>query len=318
MNNEPPSSPPPQTGAQTAGTETRSSLKDRFRLLLRRAQGRPTIEEAVETLREEAPDVGTVTENSGAAPLQQGLLANVLSLQEKTVGDCMTPRADILAIDADTEFQELVAHLSREGHTRLPVYRGRLDDVIGMVHLKDVFKCLAEGRACALKDLVREVLFVPTAMPVGRLLMLMKQKRQHLAMVVDEFGGIDGLVTFEDLVEEIFGEIEDEHDETARPQLVKRTDDSWIADARTPIEIVARETGLPLLDEMGEIDTLGGLVFALAGRIPTRGEIVRHPSGVLFEIIETDQKRIRRLLIRNLPPLRLVESPEPRSQNSRA
>ncbi len=257
---------------------------------------RPTLQQAVETLIHDAPPVDAAQQSG--VPLTPGLIANVLSLREKTVSDCLTPRADIIAIEIATPLSEVVQLFVHEAHTRVPVYRGRLDDVVGMVHMKDVFRCLAENSDCKLKDLLREVLFVPAAMPVGRLLLMMKQKRQHLAMVVDEFGGIDGLVTFEDLLEEIIGEVEDEHDDADVPLIVARPDGTWLAEARAPLETLADFFGTALGDLDDNVDTLGGLVFSLAGRIPARGEIVRHPGGLLFEIVEADAKRIRRVIIR--------------------
>ncbi|HEV7370144.1 hemolysin family protein [Arenibaculum sp.] len=254
---------------------------------------RDTIEELIEERRE--------TEGSIAAD-ERVLLANILKLRDTTVVDAMVPRADIVAVDAAITLPDLIEKMASEAHSRLPVYRETLDDVIGFVHIKDVLACVAEKKPFRMADIVRDVLIVAPSMPVLDLLLQMRQTRQHIALVVDEFGGIDGLVTIEDLVEEIVGEIEDEHDEEEPPLLVNRPDGTLLADARLPIEEFIEQVG-PILDqeEMDDVDTLGGLVFALAGRVPTRGELLKHPSGLEFEVVEADPRRIKRLRVRNLP-----------------
>lgn len=254
---------------------------------------RDTIEELIEERRE--------TEGSIAAD-ERVLLANILKLRDTTVVDAMVPRADIVAVDSAITLADLIEKMASEAHSRLPVYRETLDDVIGFVHIKDVLACVAEKKPFRMADIVRDVLIVAPSMPVLDLLLQMRQTRQHIALVVDEFGGIDGLVTIEDLVEEIVGEIEDEHDEDEPPLLVNRPDGTLLADARLPIEEFIEQVG-PILDqeEMDDVDTLGGLVFALAGRVPTRGELLKHPSGLEFEVVEADPRRIKRLRVRNLP-----------------
>jgi len=196
--------------------------------------------------------------------------------------------------------------MTRLGHSRIPVYRETLDDAIGMVHIKDVLAWRGEEESFELAKIVRRVLFVAPSMRVLELLLEMRVKRSHMALVVDEFGGVDGLVTIEDLVEEIVGEIEDEHDHDREPNLVRRPDGAIDADARAEIERLESEFG-PILseDEREDIDTLGGLVFSLAGRVPIRGELIRHPSGVEFEVLEADPRRIRRLRVRG-PEIALV------------
>lgn len=254
---------------------------------------RDTIEELIEERRE--------TEGSIAAD-ERVLLGNILKLRDTTVVDAMVPRADIVAVDATVALSDLIEKMASEAHSRLPVYRETLDDVIGFVHIKDVLACIAEKKPFRMADIVREVLIVAPSMPVLDLLLQMRQTRQHIALVVDEFGGIDGLVTIEDLVEEIVGEIEDEHDEDEPPRLENRPDGTLLADARLPIEDFIEQVG-PILEqeEMDDIDTLGGLVFGLAGRVPTRGELLKHPSGLEFEVVDADPRRIKRLRVRNLP-----------------
>jgi CBS domain containing-hemolysin-like protein len=215
----------------------------------------------------------------------------------------MVPRVDVVAIDSEAPFDELVKRLVESGHSRLPVYRESLDDVIGYVHVKDVLAPVAEHRPARLARLLRKVLFVAPSLPIVDLLVQMRQARTHLAMVVDEFGGIDGLVTIEDLIEEIVGEIEDEHDTDAPPALSERPDGSVVADARMPIEGVEEQLATPLRagDGLEDVDTLGGLVFALAGRVPKRGEVIAHPGGIEFEVLDADPHRIKRLRLRGLP-----------------
>jgi magnesium and cobalt transporter len=185
----------------------------------------------------------------------------------------------------------------------MPVFRDTLDDVIGMVHIKDVMAYRDDSAQFKLSEIVRRLLFVAPTMPILELLLQMRASRTHMALVVDEFGGIDGLITIEDLVEEIVGEIEDEHDADDAPTLVERSDGSFDIDARLPIPEFEQRMGAVLTDEErdDDIDTLGGLVFAIAGRVPGRGEVIRHESGIEFEILEADPRRIKRLRI-NGPP----------------
>ncbi len=235
-------------------------------------------------------------------PHERVLLANVLKFRTLTAEDVCVPRADIVAVEAGVTQDELIGTFVAQQHSRLPVYRETLDDVIGMVHIKDVMAGMVAGRAFELRSILRKVLFVAPSMRVLDLLMEMRRTRLHMALVVDEFGGVDGLVTIEDLVEEIVGEIEDEHDVEEGPKLVPADDGTLLADARATIEEFESRVGLVLSDEeREEIDTLGGLVFALAGRVPGRGELVFHPSGLEFEVLEADPRRVKRVRVRNLP-----------------
>jgi len=239
------------------------------------------------------------------APDERFLLKNILALHDKTAEDVMVPRADIIAVDVETPLDALIDLMSEKAHSRVPVYRGTLDDTIGIVHIKDVLPRSRAAGDVKLTQFVRKVLFAAPSMPVLDLLAQMRDTRIHLALVVDEYGGIDGLVTIEDLVEEIVGEIEDEHDETERPRLRAEVDGMLVADARATIEEFEARYGPVLSDEEREdVDTLGGLVFSLAGRVPGRGEIVRHGSGLEFEVVEADPRRVYLLRIRNLPPAR--------------
>ncbi|MBH90004.1 MAG: magnesium/cobalt efflux protein [Magnetovibrio sp.] len=229
------------------------------------------------------------------------LLANILELKDRTIHDVMVPRADIISVDSDINLSDVIKIITCEGHSRIPVFRGSLDDAIGMIHIKDVLAWHGRDSEFSLRDIVRKVLFVPPSMQVLELLLEMRATRCHMALVVDEYGGIDGLVTIEDLVEEIVGEIEDEHDRTEEPTMVEDLNGTLIADARVTIETLEERLGVLLSEEEREdIDTLGGLVFSLTGRVPIRGELISHPSGLEFEILDADPRRIKRLRLREI------------------
>lgn len=286
------------------GAEDQHSLGHLFRGWLRsaiRGRGDNTLRDTIEELIED-DDEG----ESSMAAGERTLLANILKLRDRTVVDVMVPRADIVGIDVDTPLPALIQRMSDEAHSRLPVYRETLDDVVGMVHIKDVLACVASQKAVELKAIVRDVSIVAPSMPVLDLLLQMRQTRQHMALVVDEFGGIDGLVTIEDLVEEIVGEIEDEHDDEAA--LIKlQPDGTFLADARTPmdevLEVLGPSFAPPELTE--EVDSLGGLVVTLAARVPRAGEMVATPGDFRIEVIEADPRRVKQLRI--IPP---PETPE--------
>ena len=282
------------------GAEDQHSLGHLFKGWLRTVLGGRDDNTLRETIKELIEEQDSEEGSMGAG--ERALLANILKLRDRSVADVMVPRADIAAVEVDTSMAALVHRMADEAHSRLPVYRETLDDVVGMVHIKDVIAAVAGHKPVELKDIVRDLTIVAPSMPVVDLLVQMRQKRQHMALVVDEFGGIDGLVTIEDLVEEIVGEIEDEHDEQTSPRLVERPDGSIIADARVSIEDFEERVGPVLTEEEREdIDTLGGLVVSLAGRVPGRGEMLKHPSGLEFEIVEADPRRIKRLRVRNAP-----------------
>jgi CBS domain containing-hemolysin-like protein len=272
--------------------------------MLRRKEAesiRDQVEELIE--RQEAPhEAGAPAGNvSGLDAEERALLGNVLRLRNITAYDVMVPRADIMAIPESHSLSESIALIQTEGHSRYPVYRDGLDDIIGMVHIKDVFAAIGkEEKAFALGAILRRPLFVVPSIPVLDLLLQMRQARVHMALVVDEYGGIDGLITIEDLVETIVGDISDEHDEIEAQQITERPDGALDLDARTPIAAFEEKLGNVLTDEerAADIDTVGGLVFTLAGRVPAKGELVSHPSGLEFRILEADPRRIRRLRVR--------------------
>ena len=230
------------------------------------------------------------------------LLGNVLRLRDVTTQDVMVPRADIVAVDVRTDIKTLIDIFTESGHSRLPVFRRTLDDVIGMVHHKDVLHYAHQGQSLSLSHLIRRVLFVSPSMRALDLLLEMRLKRIHMALVVDEFGGIDGLATIEDVVEQIVGEINDEHDTDPDPDLKVGEDGMIMADGRTLISRFEELVGPVLSDEeREEVDTLGGLVFSLAGRVPARGEVIVHPAGMEFEIVEADPRRVKRMRVKPPP-----------------
>jgi CBS domain containing-hemolysin-like protein len=257
---------------------------------------RVAIEELIEEHREDADgDEGAINAD------EHLLIGNVLKLRDVTVADIMVPRAEIVAIEASAAREEIVDLISREAHSRIPIYRETLDDVVGMIHIKDVLARYASDAPFDLKDIIRKILFVSPTMRILDLLLEMRLARVHMGLVVDEFGGVDGLVTIEDVVEEIVGDIQDEHD-VEDVDMIDRPDGSIIASARTEIDDFEDRVGAVLTDDEREsIDTLGGLVAHVAGHVPSRGEVIRHSSGIEFEVIDADPRRVKRLRLRRLP-----------------
>ena len=256
------------------------------------------------SLRDELEEL--IEEHGEAEPIdpeERAILTNILRLHEVAAADIMVPRIDIVALPVDMPFAEAAKRMAEHGHSRLPLYRETLDDVVGVLHIKDLLPHVAAGTPVALDKIARKALFAAPTLPVLELLKQMRASRIHLALVVDEFGGVDGLITIEDVIEEIVGEIEDEHHEVARPRVVARPDGTLIADARAPLSELAARVNVPLLppDRAEGIDTLGGLVFALAGRVPGRGEMIQHPAGFSLEVLEADPRRVKRLRIKGLP-----------------
>ncbi|MEZ5840301.1 MAG: hemolysin family protein [Hyphomicrobiales bacterium] len=282
------------------------------------------------TLRASLEDVLADEGTSGDvfSPEERAMLRNILRLREMRVEDVMVPRADIDAVEHAMPLGELLKAFRDSGHSRMPVYRDTLDDPIGMVHIKDLMAYVTvtaaapvegEGarrrrkqpsdldlkqvdlaRPLAELELVRPVLFVPPSMPATDLLAKMQATRTQMALVIDEYGGTDGLASLEDVVETVVGDIEDEHDDVEGPMIVAASEGVYVADARAPLEEVAEIIGVDsLVGEYGEdVDTLGGLVFTLVGRVPVRGEIIAFRDGLEFEVTDADPRRIKRLRIR--------------------
>jgi magnesium and cobalt transporter len=250
-------------------------------------------------------------ETPGLNPQERALIANVLRLRGSTADDVMVPRPDIIAMKMDVTLDQAVALLRREGHSRLPVYREALDDIVGMVHLKDVFAYTGPAAEFSVEKILRKPLMVAPQISVLDLLLQMRQTHTHLALVVDEYGGIDGLVTIEDLVETIVGDISDEHDEIEGPMLTERPDGTLDLNARLTVEEFEEKLG-PVLSEDerdADIETVGGLVFNLAGRVPAKGEVIAHGSGIEFLVLDADARRIRRLRVRRLATAEGADAP---------
>jgi CBS domain containing-hemolysin-like protein len=254
----------------------------------------PTLREEIEDAIDEAEDSRPVA--GDLSPAERQMLRNMLHFGEQTAGDICVTRGDIMAVPSSISFDDLVRAFADAGHSRLPVYGESLDDVIGMIHIKDVFVANVDAsRDRSMDALMREPLFVPESMGVIELLARMRQQRIHLGIVVDEFGGTEGLVTIEDVVEEIVGDIEDEHDEAEAGMLTMIDDGVWEADARLELDELAQAVDPRLSSKEDEVDTVGGLVFLLAGHIPAKGECVRHPSGWTIEALDSDPRRIIRV-----------------------
>ena len=288
-------------------TKAAPSLLKRLSQLLRGDATAAAIRESLEEAIEESE-----RPNADLTPQERLMLANLLKVGGLRVEDVMVPRADIVAADETMKLADLVALFREAQHSRLPLYRETLDDPTGLVHIKDVLALiepvgdgLFRWSAGSIAQIKRPLLFVPHSMPVLDLLVKMQSTHMQLALVIDEYGGTDGLVSIEDLIEEIVGDIADEHDEE---EAAIRADPSgsFVADARIDLEDFKAQTGLDLgaavdAEDMEDVDTLGGLVIMLLGRVPPRGEIVEHPAGYEFEVLEADPRRIKKLRIR--PPL---------------
>lgn len=262
------------------------------------------LREALEDYIEHEDTHNGADERQSAIRSQERLLiSNILELRDLTVEDVMIPRVDICSIDADISQDRLFELLSEKQFSRFPVYSETLDNVLGTVHIKDIIAALAKRQTINVRELAREVPIIAPSMLVLDLLLMMKQRRRHMALVIDEYGGIDGLVTIGDVIEAILGEVDDEYDLAEDPKLTE-VGAGVLADGRVDIDVFEERYGKILSEtEREDNDTLGGLVFALAGRVPARGEIVTHPSGMMFEILDADMRRVNRVLIKNIQAL---------------
>jgi magnesium and cobalt transporter len=292
MNNSTSSDPIDQADSRQGNSGARN-FSSWLRRILGMRNGENTARDTLEELIEEREEAELPIDAE-----EKVLLANILELRGQTVFDVMVPRVDIVAVDVKTSLFDLINVVTKKAHSRVPIYRDNLDHVTGMVHIKDVLVWRGEDDVFSLPKILRKVLFVSPSMQVLELLLEMRAKRTHMAMVVDEFGGVDGLVTIEDLVEEIVGEIEDEHDRTDEPELVQRPDGSVDADARAALEELQNVLAPIMGDEEWEdSQTLGGLVIDLAGRVPIRGELITHASGIEFQILDADPRRVKRVRV---------------------
>jgi CBS domain containing-hemolysin-like protein len=270
----------------------------------------------IDRFRRVEPEPPTPQEEA-AADATDELVSQARAFEELNVDDVMKPRADIVAISRSCTFAEIVDRFVEAEHSRMPVYKDTLDEPVGVVHVKDIFKLLAQKTRKpkpadkvlqTRRNLVREVLYVPGAMPTADLLALMRSRRTHMALVIDEFGGTDGLVTLEDLLEKLVGDISDEHDEDDDDGIAPIAEDGggWVADGRAPLQELEAALGKgvdlapPDLDE--EIETVAGLVNALAGRVPQKRETIPHPGGYLIEVLSADPRRVKRVRVRRTGP----------------
>lgn len=260
---------------------------------------RESLEEVIEESERESPAL---------SQQERVMFANLLKFGELKVRDVMVPRAEIIAVDQDTGLADLLKLFREAQHSRLPVYRETLDDPTGLIHLKDVLGLMElspDGAYCLsprarMSGLIRPILFAPPSQRALDLLLKMQATHTHLALVVDEYGGTDGLVSIEDIIEEIVGDIADEHDEEAA--VLKPDGEGFIADARMDLDDFRDQTGHDFaVEEEDQIDSLGGLVTSLLGRVPQRGEIVTHPDGSEFQVLDADPRRVRRLRVRFAP-----------------
>ena len=297
--------------------DARSSEPDR-RLLWNRIRAffdgeseqslRAQIEEAIDEHEEDACDEdGKGNGNGDLSQIERQMLRNLLHFSEHDADDVAVPRGEIIAISRDAKWEDMVAVFAEHGHSRVPVYADSLDHVVGMMHIKDVFSVLVSGKPppADWTSLVRQPLYVPQARGALDVLADMRARRVHLAIVVDEYSGTDGLITIEDLVEEIVGEIEDEHDDAPVDQLVSLPDGVWEADARVELDDVAQRIDPDLARIEGQVDTLGGMAFVLAEQVPTTGTILEHHSGWRLEIIAGDARHVERLRLH--PPRTMAQ-----------
>lgn len=304
---------PSSSGQHTATHETPSEsggIWRGIRTLLFGDDQEETLRDRIEEAIDEHEEEGGKAPAGDLAPIERQMLKNLLHFGERDAGDMGVPRADIIAVEETTSFADLVALFAEAGHSRLPVYRDELDTIIGMVHIKDVFAILATGapQPGSIAELIRQPLYVPQAMGALDLLAQMRSSRTHLAVVLDEYSGTEGLITIEDLIEEIVGEIEDEHDDAPTALLVPIDGGGWDADARAELEDVAETVDERLGEVEEDVDTLGGLAFVLAGHVPAPGECLAHPSGWTLEVTAADSRKVTRLRLH--PPKKLAESEE--------
>ncbi len=291
--------PAPLTDEASSPRTWLAILRRPITALLRRGEA-TDLRESFEDLIEASTEDEDIDENQGLDTQQRLLIGNILRLRERLAEDIAIPRADIVAAAMDATATQILNLALEKGHSRLPVYDGSLDKIVGLVHVRDLIPYKGTKRPFSLKKVMRAPLYVSPGKPVLDLLFQMQAARTHMALMVDEFGGVDGLITIEDALEQIVGDIEDEHDQADKPDIRQRDDGTWMVDARFPLAALETDhLGAFLTEEDREedVDTIGGLVFHLAGRVPARGEIIGHESGLSFRVTQADARRIRRLII---------------------
>jgi CBS domain containing-hemolysin-like protein len=290
-----------------------SGLLAGLKSLLFGGNNEPTLREQIEDVIDDAEDEEEAhpksKKNGDLSPIERKMMRNLLHFGEKTVDDVAVPRGEIIAVPETATFEELVSIIADAGHSRIPVYRESLDEVVGMILIKDVYAVMAEGRAePAISELIRQPLYVPQSMGALALLAEMRAKRTHLAIVIDEYSGTEGLVTFEDLVEEIVGEVEDEHDDEPEPLIVAGENGCWEVDARAELEDVGEIIDERLAEVEEDVDTIGGLSVVLNEHVPPVGTILQHSSGWRIEVTEADERRVHHLRLH--PPVEMdLEAP---------
>lgn len=295
--------------SQHGDADSSGGLLKAIRRLFENGEAEPTLREQLEDAIDEHEDEqatgAEVPAKGDLSPLEVTMVRNLLHFSEHDADDVAIPRSEIVAVSADATWDELVAQFAEHGHSRMPVYRDTLDQVVGMVHIRDVFTIIATGLTPPedWTTLMRQPLYVPQARGALDVLADMRTHRTHLAIVVDEFSGTDGIITIEDLVEEIVGDIEDEHDEAPVALITDIGDGMWDADARAELDDVADIVGDRRLAEVEEaVDTLGGLAFVLAGQVPQTGTILAHPSGWRIEVTAGDETHVTRLRLHQPEP----------------
>ncbi|OCC22838.1 magnesium/cobalt efflux protein [Croceicoccus estronivorus] len=299
--------PESRQGDSTGDADSRHSL---WRVIRRFFEGeggdqslRAQIEEAIDEHEEEHSETSAAGRNGDLSPVELQMLRNLLHFSEHDADDVAIPRGEIIAVSADASWDDLVASFAEHGHSRMPVYRDTLDSVIGMIHVKDIFTYLAKGTPppSDWTILMRQPLYVPQSRGALDVLADMRSRRIHLAVVVDEYSGVDGIITIEDLVEEIVGDIEDEHDDAPQELIVSIGNGMWDADARAELDDISKKVD-PRLAEVDEaVDTLGGLTFVLAGQVPPVGAVLEHDSGWRIEVTDGDERHVTRLRLH--PPV---------------
>ena len=249
-------------------------------------------------------DLETVLDNKsnnidGISKQERIMLMNILKIDKILARDIMIPRAEIIAVDENISFEEAIKIFVDGAHSRIPIYEEQLDNITGMLHIKDLVKFQTENqdKEKFIDSIKKDILHIPPSMPVLDLLIKMQLTRLHMGVVIDEYGGVDGLITIEDVIEEITGEIEDEHDDKDIPMFIKLSSNTFESNARLPIEELEKISQIKLLNEGDDTDTIGGLVALIAGRVPQRGEIIKHESGMVFTIIDADPRRIKTIKI---------------------
>lgn len=292
----------PDSSSPAGDAESSSGLWPAIRKLFDPESGERSLREQIEeTLDEHEEENGDEAETEGSngdlSSVERQMLRNLLHFSEHDADDVAIPRGEIIAVSADANWQELVDAFSEHGHSRMPVYRDQLDQVIGMIHIKDVFGYLADGKTPPVDwtVLMRQPLYVPQTRNALDVLADMRANRMHLAIVLDEFSGTDGIITIEDLVEEIVGEIEDEHDEVQRELIVPIGEGMWDCDARAELDDVAEQVDPRLAEVEESVDTLGGLAFVLAEQVPPVGAMLEHPSGWQLEITGGDETHVTKI-----------------------